>query len=595
MIYPGALDYDSAVKAPDKFLLDPVLRSARPIMEHGSSIRPFQFSGGYARVYKFLGPAGQVYAFRCWTKDIGDQTSIYRGVGQYLKKLNTPIFVDFSFFPEAILVKFTKYPGLRMDWIEAPSLQEFAFAHRIDGGLLLACAHSFLNVARFMHSVHVAHGDLQGDNIKVCVNGGAVQIRLIDYDTMYVPTVDGRPVTIGGLGSYQHPRRGLSKKMSAKDDYFSELVIYLALTALARGEIIRSGFERRPDKDLLFSAQDFKDPEGSPLFKKLRKVEDPEVGALTRALIEACKAPGIEHLRPLEEVIERVRRSPSIFVPESRPKVPAIDPVIPFLPKEPSIFSHETTRTREPKVLITDDAAGLEIREIECVVRGRGRKAKQVSQIWVTNESDADIDVSVETDAADSHFITCDPRAFTLERGKKRQVQISAAAKEAGERDIFIRAGGSASAQTSIKIPLKLRKITRPFVTSRTVIMFVCCVIFILLVIWSLSRLYPSPKPTPPLVPAHHAVVNPNAQYEAVVHSLSGTLARVDSTRHLVVVTDSDGVPFDFVVTRGTRIEVNGKKGTLDALSGESKQQVTVKFRDMLQRGLMAESVEADR
>jgi hypothetical protein len=89
----------------------------------------------------------------------------------------------------------------------------------------------------------------------------------------------------------------------------------------------------------------------------------------------------------------------------------------------------------------------------------------------------------------------------------------------------------------------------------------------------------------------HHAHANPMAKYQVGIHNLSGTLTTVDSSHHLVVVKDSDGVPFDFMVTRGTRIEVNGKRDTLDSLSDSTNQQVTVRFRDELQRGLRAVNV----
>lgn len=66
----------------------------------------------------------------------------------------------------------------------------------------------------------------------------------------------------------------------------------------------------------------------------------------------------------------------------------------------------------------------------------------------------------------------------------------------------------------------------------------------------------------------------------------------VDAGQKVVVVTDSNGTPFDFKVTRRTKIQVNGKKGTLDDLSGQTNQQASVKFRDNLDHGLVAQSIE---
>jgi ABC-type amino acid transport substrate-binding protein len=92
---------------------------------------------------------------------------------------------------------------------------------------------------------------------------------------------------------------------------------------------------------------------------------------------------------------------------------------------------------------------------------------------------------------------------------------------------------------------------------------------------------------------AHHQMAaNPTARYQRGVHTVSGTLTAVDTNGKLLIVTDSDGVPFNFVVTPRTRIEVNGKKGNFDGLAGNSNQQVTVKFMDHLKGGLMAQSVQ---
>lgn len=94
---------------------------------------------------------------------------------------------------------------------------------------------------------------------------------------------------------------------------------------------------------------------------------------------------------------------------------------------------------------------------------------------------------------------------------------------------------------------------------------------------------------------AHHAKKaggeNLTAKYAAGVQSVSGTLSIVDATQKVIVVTDSDGTPFNFTVGKGAKIEVSGKKGTLDDLSGQTNQQVSVKYRDHLDKGLTAVSV----
>ncbi len=95
---------------------------------------------------------------------------------------------------------------------------------------------------------------------------------------------------------------------------------------------------------------------------------------------------------------------------------------------------------------------------------------------------------------------------------------------------------------------------------------------------------------------SHHArkagAENLTAKYAAGIQSLSGTISMVEAQQKVVVVNDSNGTPFNFMVGKGTKIEVNGKKGTLDDLGGQSNQQVSVKYRDRLDKGLTATSIE---
>jgi hypothetical protein len=91
---------------------------------------------------------------------------------------------------------------------------------------------------------------------------------------------------------------------------------------------------------------------------------------------------------------------------------------------------------------------------------------------------------------------------------------------------------------------------------------------------------------------AHHRAANPDAKYEMGTHTLSGTISTVDTNGKLLIVTGPDGTPFDFVVNRATHIQVKGQKSNLGSLADQTHQQVTIKYRDRLQRGLVARSVD---
>jgi hypothetical protein len=72
--------------------------------------------------------------------------------------------------------------------------------------------------------------------------------------------------------------------------------------------------------------------------------------------------------------------------------------------------------------------------------------------------------------------------------------------------------------------------------------------------------------------------------------TMSGTVSSVDAEKHLLVVSGSDGVPYNFTVNKGTKIMSGGSKAKLDDLQGK---QVSVNFVDMKKKGDWAKSVEA--
>jgi hypothetical protein len=73
--------------------------------------------------------------------------------------------------------------------------------------------------------------------------------------------------------------------------------------------------------------------------------------------------------------------------------------------------------------------------------------------------------------------------------------------------------------------------------------------------------------------------------------TISGTISIVDKDKKLIVLAGSGGVPYNFKVTRSTRINIGGKKVKLDDLAGQTNKQASIKFLP-LRTGNAAQSVE---
>jgi hypothetical protein len=94
-----------------------------------------------------------------------------------------------------------------------------------------------------------------------------------------------------------------------------------------------------------------------------------------------------------------------------------------------------------------------------------------------------------------------------------------------------------------------------------------------------------SAKPEKMAMPAKHAMM-------AAPETLSGTISMVDADKKIVVVTGSDGVPYDFMVSKATKIMVGGNKAMLNDLSGQTSKQASVTFMAEKRKGNIAKSIE---
>lgn len=72
--------------------------------------------------------------------------------------------------------------------------------------------------------------------------------------------------------------------------------------------------------------------------------------------------------------------------------------------------------------------------------------------------------------------------------------------------------------------------------------------------------------------------------------TLTGTIMMVDPAQHILVVQDSDGVPFDMVVTHATQIRSGNQRLKLAGLTSDVNKNVSLTFVPK-RRGDIARSI----
>ena len=298
MRWPSFIDYEFFIKnAFDHSVLDPRLKNGKPMKG---------ISGGFSRVYP-VRVASQIFALRCWTKDVRDAKERYTQISDYLQQADLPYFVDFKYVSKGIRVNETEYPIIRMEWVEGVSLRAFIEQNLQNPHIFKVVADNFQEMVATLHKHRIAHGDLQDGNILLKQNGNDVEIKLIDYDSLFVPTLQGQPEQIVGLPEYQHPKRiAGGGQANEKVDYFSELVIYLSFLSLAEKPDIWTRFadEKRVANGLLFSKKDFENPYQSDIFQELVNLS-PDVQQLAGILKNFCTKTSIDELKPLEVILPK--------------------------------------------------------------------------------------------------------------------------------------------------------------------------------------------------------------------------------------------------------------------------------------------------
>lgn len=270
-------DIITAIKNSDTFLRVPELQGAIPRLNKNGS--PFAFVGGFNMVFQ-LEHQNKKWAFRVWHVPMGEHTDRYRKISKYLSEKKLPYFADFIYDENGILVNGNLLDTIRMEWLEGKLLKEYLEENLGNKNKLTKLANDFLEMCKTLRENKISHGDLQEGNILIDRNGN---IKLVDYDSICIPEIEGQKELVTGLKGYQHPSRFKAGKASLKADYFSELVIYLSILALSENSNLWNKYQVKDTQYLLFTETDFEDFANAEIYNDLQKLSN-SIKSLTRIL-----------------------------------------------------------------------------------------------------------------------------------------------------------------------------------------------------------------------------------------------------------------------------------------------------------------------
>lgn len=257
---------DTIVKNKDKFAISSSIRDCTTVLTRRG--KPWAISGGQCRVYKVIDSNGRPKALRLWENALGDIEKRCQEISSFIIKHKNQYFLNFEYVEYAFDFNGETYPAILMDWCSGKSLKSYIQEHLYEKEILRNLQDNLMKMFDTLHSMHISHGDLHHDNIRVGEHG---ELYLIDYDSIYVPTLKGCIDECEGYPGYQHPfARSKNKYLSEHVDYFSELIIILSIEALIEKPEIWEDYQiENRDQSFLFMKNDFFSIEQNILYQSL--------------------------------------------------------------------------------------------------------------------------------------------------------------------------------------------------------------------------------------------------------------------------------------------------------------------------------------
>jgi len=262
LTWPTKADYDLAIKNWKQSILDPTISSGT-LSQDNMGIHRFGGANLYVNVYKIGN-----WMIRCFCSNPprqppNDIVERYKAIGDFCAQHRQDVsaLLPVTFIERGIKVQSQVFPIVKMPFLtHCPALGDFIAEHYHEKSTMEALSQAWLRMINEMEHASFAHGDLDLTNVLVEQSQQGLLLRLIDYDNVWIPALDGYPQTEHGHAPFQHPHflPPNPRPYDALMDRFSALVIYISLRALSTNPELYDEWGADESERLLFSENDYK-------------------------------------------------------------------------------------------------------------------------------------------------------------------------------------------------------------------------------------------------------------------------------------------------------------------------------------------------
>ena len=333
MNYPLISEYEREIKTKGSVILklpqhyDFVPNKIKPIKIYSYG------SGAMAGVFKVEG-MGKQHALRVFLNG-GNPQNISRvmEIAKHLGDISSDFLCKYQLYQNGIVIKDHPFPVILMEWVNGKKLNEYVDTILHQNDKISELQLHLVKLNESMEKNQMAHGDIQSGNVLVEEKGGAgIQLKLVDYDAMFLPELSGQKAIEIGHSSFQHPKRDKSV-YNAEMDRFSFWLILTALEAIKFDKNLWSkdinlGFN--DGDNFLFRAKDLQNPNVSPLVKKLRNINQPSLNFYLDKLLSDSHSPK----RDKVALFDKNSNVVVSYTAEKKPVSVSVEPSSPATPVE---------------------------------------------------------------------------------------------------------------------------------------------------------------------------------------------------------------------------------------------------------------------
>lgn len=224
------------------------------------------------------------FAVRFFLNDDDQLFRRYHQLQDYLTPKSLPWKVPFRFMDEEY------YPVILMNWVNSFSLTEYLDLIINNPSLISKLQRELVDLSRQLETNGIGHGNLNMTHVRFTRQNHI--LKLIDYDSMFIPAFKEKDSFSAGTSGFQHPMR-LASDFSETIDRFSIWIFITALEAFKTDASLwinakENGFDKT--QQIFFTYRDIAFANQSVAFEKLRLYNNPAINFYCDKLTTFCNS-----------------------------------------------------------------------------------------------------------------------------------------------------------------------------------------------------------------------------------------------------------------------------------------------------------------